>query len=381
MPAAAKPAGAPAAPRPRDRSQRGGQRQRPERLARELRRRRDHRRIEGNGDGRGHPRPRAGDERGEAEGGAHRQRADDGLGPARGPGVDPAGARVAAQRVGDGEEGRRSRRPVQRVGHARAAVVAGRPQVAGQPHVGALVGRGVTGPLAGGLHPQGRRSDDHDRQQGRDDDAAPGRREPGERRRAQAGGRHRRSMRRAATVERELPCAGRTTAAGAGGGCAHRAAPSARDVADPQRPRRVGVAEHGLDEEQARAGAQPAQLRPEDRGEAGGVQARQRVAPVHDAGVGHPPQRRRVAQARGQLVRELGHLLGLRGEDERAARQRGRELAGDLRDVALALERRDRRSPVPRQERRRQHRQRPEERRRPSPRATSSASGASTTTR
>ncbi len=181
--------------------------------------------------------------------------------------------------------------------------------------------------------------------------------------RAQAGGRHRRSMRMAATVERELPCAGRTNRS--------RRRRRLRRTARPHRRAmsrilsvhgESGWLNTGWTRSRRAPRCSPRTCGSEDRGEAGGVQARQRVAPVHDAGVGDPPQRRRVAHARRQLVRELGHLLGLGGEDERAARQRGRELAGDLRDVALVLERRDRRSPVPRQEGRRQHRQRPEER-------------------
>ena len=142
---------------------------------------------------------------------------------------------------------------------------------------------------------------------------------------------------------------------------AHRAAPAARDVADLQRPGRVGMAEHRLDEQQAGPAVQPAQLRPEDRGVARRAQARQRVAPVHDAGIGDRPQRRRVAHAGGQLVRELGHLLGLGGEDERPGRQRGRERAGDERDVALVRERRDGGPAVPGEEGRREHGQRAEE--------------------
>ena len=369
LPAAAKPPARPRTHAHATRSQRGGQRQRSQRLARELRRRRDHRRIEGDGDGRGHPRPRAGDERGKREGGADRERADHRLGLARGAGVDAACDGVAAQRVGEGEEGRRPGRPVQRMGHARAAVVAGRAQVAGQSHVRALVGRGVTGPVAGGLHPQDRRGDDH-RPPARRATTTP---RPGGGSRANDGVRRLAAVtgapcRMAATVERELPCAGRTVRSWRSRRPRRTARPHRRAMSRiVERPRRVGVAEHGLDQEQPRPRRSARTCGPRTAAKRAASQARQRVAPVHDAGVGHPPQRRRVAHARRQLVRELGHLLGLGGEDERAARQRRRELAGDLRDVALVLERRDRRTRVPGEERRREHRQRSQEREAPEP--------------
>ena len=139
-----------------------------------------------------------------------------------------------------------------------------------------------------------------------------------------------RSIRNAATVERELPWVGRTTRSWRRSGLWRTARPHRRAMS-----RIFSV--HGesgwlntrLDQEQVRAAVQPAQLCSEDRGEAGGAQARQGVAPIHDAGVGDRPQRCSVAHPGGQLVRQLGHLLGLGGEDERAghaarARARGR---------------------------------------------------------
>ena len=252
---------------------------------------------------------------------------------------------------------------MQRMGHARAAVVAGRPQLARESHVGALVRRGVAGPVAGGLHPQDRRGDDHRRQHGGDDDAASRWREPSERRQAHAGRGHRRSSRMAATVERELPCVGRTIRS--------RYRRRLRRTAPPHRRAMArifsvhgesGWLNTGWTRSRRAPRRSPAHLRSEDRGEASGVEARQRIAPIHDPGVGDPPKRRGVAHARRQLVGKLRHLLGLGGEDERAARQRGGELAGDLGDVALVLERRDSRSPVPREEGRRQHGQRSEKR-------------------
>ena len=87
---------------------------------------------------------------------------------------------------------------------------------------------------------------------------------------------HRRSSSVAATVERELPWAGRTTASWRrSAGCGAGARPQLRAiVADLQRPRRVGVAEVRLHEEQSRAGAQRRDSGAEDRGVARGAQPR-----------------------------------------------------------------------------------------------------------
>ena len=53
------------------------------------------------------------------------------------------------------------------------------------------------------------------------------------------------------------------------------------------------------------------------------VSSRRCVAPVHDRRVGHRPERRRVAEAVREVVRENGHLLGL-GRDDQVARLEAR---------------------------------------------------------
>ena len=288
-------AGRPAAvPGPGDRGERGGDRERSERLARQVLGRRDHRRQEGDRRGGGEARPGAGDQRRQRERRPDGEGADDGLRAARGVGVDPPGRRrMAGERVREREQRRRAGRPVQRMGRGRPAVAPGRAQVGGQPHVGALVGRRVAGAVARGLEPQAARGGDQRGDERRDDEGPTLRRRgPGERGQRDAGGRHRRSISVAATVDRELPRVGRTTRSDRTSPVWRSARPQRRAMSRIVRVQgESGWLKRGWTRSSRAAGCRSRTRGLEDRGEAGGAQARHRVAPVHDAGVGDRSER------------------------------------------------------------------------------------------